>query len=166
MPRPNHRHPPTQEMKPPPLRPQLPPPAIRRRRYIPLAGISSTAFTPSSSAANVSTNSPFRPFLPAVRHSALSAVGRAKSPPATLLKRSYAVQNPSPLTLQVFNAVTKHQQRERAASNAEASRRVDYLRDEVATRLCERLLVPICDLFTVPMILVCDTHDFGALGEI
>ncbi|KAK3174217.1 hypothetical protein OEA41_001461 [Lepraria neglecta] len=42
--------------------------------------------------------------------------------------------------LQVFNDQIKHLQRERAASDAEASRRVDYLRDEVATRLCERLL--------------------------
>ena len=43
--------------------------------------------------------------------------------------------------LQVFNDNTKHSQRERAAADAEASRRVDYLRDEVANRLCERLLV-------------------------
>lgn len=32
-------------------------------------------------------------------------------------------------------------QKERAASNVDASRQVDYLRDEVAFRLCERLLV-------------------------
>lgn len=43
--------------------------------------------------------------------------------------------------LQVFNSNTKHLQRERAASDAEGSRKVDYLRDEVAVRLCERLLV-------------------------
>ncbi len=43
--------------------------------------------------------------------------------------------------LQVFNDNTKHLQRERAAADVEASRRVDYLRDEVADRLCERLLV-------------------------
>ncbi|MCJ1452716.1 hypothetical protein MMC28_003059 [Mycoblastus sanguinarius] len=42
--------------------------------------------------------------------------------------------------LQVFNDNTKHLQRERAASDIETSRRVDYLRDEVAARLCERLL--------------------------
>ena len=43
--------------------------------------------------------------------------------------------------LQVFNDNTKHLQRERAAADVEASRKVDYLRDEVANRLCERLLV-------------------------
>lgn len=43
--------------------------------------------------------------------------------------------------LQVFNDNAKYLQRERAVIDAEASRRVDYLRDEVATRLSERLLV-------------------------
>ena len=43
--------------------------------------------------------------------------------------------------LQVFNDHTKQLQRERAAADVEASRKVDYLRDEVASRLCERLLV-------------------------
>ena len=43
--------------------------------------------------------------------------------------------------LQVFNDNTKHLQRERAAADVEGSRKVDYLRDEVASRLCERLLV-------------------------
>lgn len=43
--------------------------------------------------------------------------------------------------LQVFHDNTKQLQRERAAADAEASRKVDYLRDEVASRLCERLLV-------------------------
>lgn len=41
----------------------------------------------------------------------------------------------------VFNRKTKWLQRERAASDVETSRRADYLRDEVAGRLCERLLV-------------------------
>ena len=45
--------------------------------------------------------------------------------------------------LQVFNSNTKQLQRERAALDDEGSRRVDYLRDEVAIRLCERLLVSI-----------------------
>lgn len=43
--------------------------------------------------------------------------------------------------LQVFNNHTKYLQRERAASDPIASRKVDYLRDEIASRLCERLLV-------------------------
>ncbi|KAI4190570.1 MAG: hypothetical protein L6R41_000722 [Letrouitia leprolyta] len=53
--------------------------------------------------------------------------------------RPYAIQSGSP-SLQVFNPNTKYIQKERAAANAESSRRVDYLRDEVASRLCERLL--------------------------
>ncbi|MCJ1479505.1 hypothetical protein MMC13_008191 [Lambiella insularis] len=70
-----------------------------------------------------------RPYLPppAVRRRALPF-------------RSYAVQAPGAPTLQVFNRNTKYLQKERAASDTEHSRRVDYLKDEVATRLCERLL--------------------------
>ena len=43
--------------------------------------------------------------------------------------------------LEVFNRKIKHLQKDRAAQNVEESRNVDYLKDEVATRLCERLLV-------------------------
>jgi NADH dehydrogenase [ubiquinone] 1 alpha subcomplex assembly factor 5 len=43
--------------------------------------------------------------------------------------------------LEVFNRKTKHLQKDRAARNVEESRKVDYLKDEVAMRLCERLLV-------------------------
>ena len=53
----------------------------------------------------------------------------------------YATQAPGAPSLQVFNRDTKRLQRERAAADVELSRRVDYLRDEVAKRLCERLLV-------------------------
>lgn len=80
-------------------------------------------------------------YSPAIHHTTLLTLRRPKSISRKLQNRGYATQTPSPLTLQVFNAATKHQQRERAASDAETSRRVDYLRDEVATRLCERLLV-------------------------
>lgn len=55
--------------------------------------------------------------------------------------RSYARQSPSAPTLEVFNSHAKYMQKERAASNVEESRQVDYMRDEVATRLTERLLV-------------------------
>ncbi len=41
----------------------------------------------------------------------------------------------------MFNRRTKWLQKERAAANVEASRQADYLKDEVAIRLCERLLV-------------------------
>lgn len=43
--------------------------------------------------------------------------------------------------MEVFNRQTKHLQKDRAARNVEESRKVDYLKDEVAMRLCERLLV-------------------------
>ena len=62
------------------------------------------------------------------------------------LIRHYAVQTPGAPMLQVFNSNTKHLQRERAASDAENSRKVDYLRDEVAVRICERLLVSATNL--------------------
>ncbi|CZR58228.1 probable methyltransferase [Phialocephala subalpina] len=56
------------------------------------------------------------------------------------LSRNYAVQAPGSPTLQVFNRHTKYQQKERAAANVERSRQTDYLKDEVAMRLSERLL--------------------------
>jgi len=55
--------------------------------------------------------------------------------------RHYAVQAPGAPTLEIFSNQHKWQQKERAASNADVSRSVDYLRDEVASRLCERVLV-------------------------
>ncbi|KAF2744798.1 S-adenosyl-L-methionine-dependent methyltransferase [Sporormia fimetaria CBS 119925] len=54
--------------------------------------------------------------------------------------RRYAVQAPGAPTLEIFSHQQKWKQKERAASNIEASRNVDYLRDEVASRLCERLM--------------------------
>ncbi|KAF2125894.1 S-adenosyl-L-methionine-dependent methyltransferase [Dothidotthia symphoricarpi CBS 119687] len=54
--------------------------------------------------------------------------------------RRYAVQAPGAPTLEIFSNQQKWMQKERAASNAETSRSVDYLRDEVASRLCERVL--------------------------
>ncbi|RQM05397.1 hypothetical protein DH86_00001931, partial [Scytalidium sp. 3C] len=48
--------------------------------------------------------------------------------------------SPGQPTLQVFNRHTKWMQRERAAMDVETSRQVDYLRDEMAMRLSERLL--------------------------
>lgn len=56
-------------------------------------------------------------------------------------RRQYALQRSGPPTLQVFNDNMKHLQKERAAADVDGSRRVDYLRDEVAARLSERLLV-------------------------
>jgi NADH dehydrogenase [ubiquinone] 1 alpha subcomplex assembly factor 5 len=58
--------------------------------------------------------------------------------------RNYAVQAPGRPTLKVFNQAVKHMQKDRAAQNVEQSRQVDYIKDEVAKRLCERLLVRTC----------------------
>jgi NADH dehydrogenase [ubiquinone] 1 alpha subcomplex assembly factor 5 len=56
-------------------------------------------------------------------------------------QRWYAIQTPGAPIAEVFNSRTKWLQKERAAKDVETSRKVDYLRDEVAFRLCERLLV-------------------------
>ena len=53
----------------------------------------------------------------------------------------YAVQSGGKPVFNVFNRRAKWLQKERAAANVEASRQADYLKDEVAIRLCERLLV-------------------------
>ncbi|MCJ1365171.1 hypothetical protein MMC16_004291 [Acarospora aff. strigata] len=53
--------------------------------------------------------------------------------------RRYAIQAPG-APMQVFSRNTKYLQKERAASDVETSRKVDYLKDEVASRLCERVL--------------------------
>ncbi|KAI1279832.1 S-adenosyl-L-methionine-dependent methyltransferase [Xylaria sp. FL0933] len=54
--------------------------------------------------------------------------------------RSYAFQAASPPIHQVFNRRTKWLQKERASQDVENSRIADYLKDEVAIRVCERLL--------------------------
>jgi NADH dehydrogenase [ubiquinone] 1 alpha subcomplex assembly factor 5 len=58
----------------------------------------------------------------------------------TTPSRQYAVQSPGAPAVEVFSSRTKWQHKERAAANVEQSRKVDYLRDEVAARLCDRLL--------------------------
>lgn len=55
-------------------------------------------------------------------------------------RRFYAVASGS-TRFQVFDRRVKWLQKERAASNEEESRQADYLKDEVAIRLTERLLV-------------------------
>lgn len=55
-------------------------------------------------------------------------------------RRSYAFTSAGAPIHQVFNRRTKWLQKERAASSPEQSRTADYLKDEVARRLCERLL--------------------------
>ncbi|KAI0008391.1 S-adenosyl-L-methionine-dependent methyltransferase [Xylariaceae sp. FL0662B] len=78
-----------------------------------------------------------------LQKSALSRVSNitTTSPLATLpRRRTYALQAAAPPRHQVFNRRTKWLQKERAAANVESSRVADYLKDEVANRLCERLL--------------------------
>ncbi|CEL08016.1 Putative Methyltransferase domain-containing protein [Aspergillus calidoustus] len=58
----------------------------------------------------------------------------------TPARRTYASQTPGNPVLEIFNRKTKQLQKDRAAQNVEESRKVDYLKDEVALRLCERLL--------------------------
>ena len=70
-----------------------------------------------------------RPWLPT------SALRRRQG-----LRRPYAIQSPGGPTLQIFNENVKYLQKERAAANADHSRKVDYLKDEVAQRLVDRLL--------------------------
>ncbi len=56
-------------------------------------------------------------------------------------RRTYASQASGGTSFNVFNTHTKWLQKERAAANADLSRQADYLKDEVAMRVCERLLV-------------------------
>ncbi|PHH66682.1 hypothetical protein CDD81_6519 [Ophiocordyceps australis] len=55
-------------------------------------------------------------------------------------RRGYAVATGAAPRFQVFNRRTKWLQKERAASNPQRSRQADYLKDEVAVRVSERLL--------------------------
>ncbi|KAI0911365.1 S-adenosyl-L-methionine-dependent methyltransferase [Ustulina deusta] len=55
-------------------------------------------------------------------------------------RRSYAFPAATPPIHQVFNRHTKWLQKERASHDVENSRVADYLKDEVAIRVCERLL--------------------------
>ncbi|PNS20099.1 NADH dehydrogenase [Sphaceloma murrayae] len=71
-----------------------------------------------------------------LRRSALSLA----QTPALSSTRSYAIQAPGQSAISVFNNEQKTLQRSRAALNAPLSRKVDYLRDEIATRLTTRLL--------------------------
>ena len=57
--------------------------------------------------------------------------------------RAYATQPSGNPTLEVFNKRAKHLQKDRAGLDVEESRKVDYLKDEVAMRLCERLLASL-----------------------
>lgn len=66
--------------------------------------------------------------------------GAAATTASITARRTYAFQAAAPPLHQVFNRRTKWLQKERAASDVGQSRTADYLKDEVAIRLCERLL--------------------------
>lgn len=53
-------------------------------------------------------------------------------------RRNYVA---TPQAFHVFDRKAKLLQKERAASDAEQSRTVDYLKDEIAARVADRLLV-------------------------
>lgn len=74
------------------------------------------------------------PVLPRVRATQLPRV-------VAWTRRSFASQTPGSPVFEVFNRRSKWLQKERAAADVEGSRQADYLKDEVAIRLCERLLV-------------------------
>ena len=88
---------------------------------------------------------PITSIRPILRNAAIRRAtfqtGPLVRPFAAIQTRCYARQSPNAPTLEVFNSHTKYLQKERAAQNVEESRQVDYMRDEVATRLAERLLV-------------------------
>lgn len=63
-----------------------------------------------------------------------------KRPVALSSRRYYAVQAPGAPTLEVFSNKIKYLQKERAAVNPALSREADYLKDEIAQRLVDRLL--------------------------
>ncbi|KAI8205869.1 Arginine-hydroxylase NDUFAF5 [Colletotrichum sp. SAR 10_86] len=77
---------------------------------------------------------------------AVSGLLRGSPAAAAAASRRSAFTAAGAPTFQVFNRRTKWLQKERAASNPEASRQADYLKDEVASRLCERLLVNLPSL--------------------
>ncbi|TKA74419.1 hypothetical protein B0A55_06211 [Friedmanniomyces simplex] len=64
------------------------------------------------------------------------------TPPSTCppKRRRYAIQAGGAPIAEVFSARTKYIHKQRAAANIPQSRQVDYLRDEIAARLCDRLL--------------------------
>lgn len=82
---------------------------------------------------------PLRPITPTVSNSV-----------AGCQRRRYAVTSPGAPRFQVFNRRTKWLQKERAGANAEEGRQADYLKDEVAMRLADRLLVSTRSVSTIP----------------
>ncbi|KAG9233457.1 S-adenosyl-L-methionine-dependent methyltransferase [Amylocarpus encephaloides] len=78
--------------------------------------------------------------LPSLRPFLRRSATRRRALITPIASRNYATQAPGNPIYQIFNRGTKWQQKDRAAENVERSRKVDYLKDEVAMRLAERLL--------------------------
>jgi NADH dehydrogenase [ubiquinone] 1 alpha subcomplex assembly factor 5 len=72
-----------------------------------------------------------------------------------LLRRQYVA---TPQAFHVFNRDVKRLQKDRAASKVEESRTVDYLKDEIAARVADRLLVTNLVLKVVPFKFSLMTH--------
>jgi hypothetical protein len=71
--------------------------------------------------------------LPRVASSIISSRNYAIIPPSA--------PAPEAAGFQVFHREAKRKQKDRAAINVEESRVVDYLKDEIAARVADRLLV-------------------------
>ncbi|EMD00397.1 hypothetical protein BAUCODRAFT_99597 [Baudoinia panamericana UAMH 10762] len=75
-----------------------------------------------------------------VRHLGKAVASLHPLPRFSIQRRRYAIQAGGAPIVEVFDPRTKYIHKERAATHVAHSRQVDYLRDEVATRLCDRIL--------------------------
>ena len=63
--------------------------------------------------------------------------------PRILLRHASTTSSGTPAEFRIFDRAAKQRQRDRAAADEENSRVADYLKDEVAERVVDRLLVGI-----------------------
>ncbi|KAF9580662.1 hypothetical protein BGW38_002602 [Lunasporangiospora selenospora] len=81
-----------------------------------------------------------RPFSPTCLYSTSSTPVTGSTNNSDTNSSDNAKQNVVPAAFRVFDRVAKRLQKDRAASNVEESRLVDYVKDEVAFRVVDRLL--------------------------
>ncbi|ORY91275.1 S-adenosyl-L-methionine-dependent methyltransferase [Syncephalastrum racemosum] len=67
------------------------------------------------------------------------AVAAVSAAAGRLTRRNYAIASPGAAVFQIFNRHVKTRQRDRAALDVEKSRTTDYLKDEIAARVADRL---------------------------
>lgn len=67
-----------------------------------------------------------------------TTIRRLTTQHGNIIRRQYVA---TPQAFHVFNRDVKRMQKDRAALNVEESRTVDYLKDEIAARVADRLLV-------------------------